>query len=294
MLTFFATAKPFRNQSATLQRNAIRSWQSLAPDVEIILFGNDEGVGEICDELGLRHEPNVETNEVGSKRLDYMFARAQQIARSDLLCYINCDIILLPDFCQALNRVCSLHSRFLMVGRRWDTSLQELVDFKAPETPQRLSHLATVQGVQRGPDCIDYFAFRRGLYPALPPLVIGRIWWDHFLTWKALQLGADLVDVSSCAVAIHQSHDYGYHPAGASGVWNDEQAQRNYQLAGGRWHLYTIADATHILESSGERRNWLRFWPPYWRLFRPKLAPAWMSFLEATRPIRHRLGLRKL
>ena len=99
MLTFFATAKPFRNQSALLQRNALQSWKSLRADVEIILFGEDEGARETCHEFGLRHEPCVELNEFGSKRLDFMFARAQQVARHDLLCYINCDILLLPDFC---------------------------------------------------------------------------------------------------------------------------------------------------------------------------------------------------
>src|ERR1051325_8105358 len=125
MLTFFATAKPFRNQSALLQRNALQSWKSLRADVEIILFGEDEGARETCHEFCLRHEPCVELNEFGSKRLDFMFARAQQVAPHDLLCYINCDILLLPDFCSALERVFALLSQFLMVVRRWDTDFVE-------------------------------------------------------------------------------------------------------------------------------------------------------------------------
>jgi hypothetical protein len=293
MLTLFATAKPFRNHSAILQRNALQSWKSLRPDIEIILFGDDEGAREICEEFNLRHEPQVARNEFGTKRLDYMFARAQEIACHNLLCYINCDIILLPDFCLALERVCAAHSHFLMVGRRWDVDIQQPLDFNLPDAAQRLRQLALSQGVQRGPDSIDYFAFPRGLYPELLPLVVGRIWWDHFLAWKALQLGADLVDVSPCVPVIHQNHDYGYHPAGAAGVWNDEQARRNYALAGGRWHLYTIADATHILESNGERRNWKRFFAPYWRFLRPKLIPIWFAFLDLTRPVRKLLGLRR-
>jgi len=293
MLTFFTTAKPFVSQSAVLQRNALQSWKSLSPNVEVILFGDDEGVLEVCREFGLRHEPHVERDEFGSKRLDYMFRRAQAIARNDLLCYINCDIILAPDFCVALERVSAARSRFLMVGRRWDLNIQDSFDFNAPDASARLRQLAFSQGVLRGPDAIDYFAFRRSFPWDLPPLVVGRVWWDHFLAWKALQLHADLVDVSSCAVAIHQNHDYGYHPSGAAGVWTDEQAQRNYRLAGGRWHLYTIADATHVLTPTGEHRNWTRQLAPYWRFLRPKVAPGWMFLLDATRPLRRFLGLRR-
>lgn len=294
MVTLFTTAKPFRDHAATIQRNALKSWTFLHPDVEVILFGDEEGVADVARELGLRHEPQVERCECGTKRLDYMFARAQQIARHSLLCYSNCDIILLPEFCGALERVSSLHSRFLMVGRRWDTDITNLVEFGSKGAETQIRQLAHRSGIQRGTDAVDYFAFRRGFYQHIPPLVVGRLWWDHWIVWKARQMGVDVVDVSGQVTAIHQNHGYGYHPAGAGGVWTDELTKRNYDLAGGRWHLYTIADATHVLEASGERRNWLRFWPPYWRFLRPKLAPAWMSFLETTRPVRHKLGLRKL
>ena len=77
------------------------------------------------------------------------------------------------------------------------------------------------------------------------------------------------------------------------GVWNDEQAIANYRNAGGRWHLYTIDDATHILESDGERSNPSRHFAPYWRFLRPHIIPYWHGFLNVTRPIRHRLGIRE-
>jgi hypothetical protein len=96
----------------------------LHADVEVILFGDDAGAAEIARELGLRHEPHVERNWFGSKRIDFMFARAQEIARHELMCFCNCDIILLPEFCAALGRVRARHERFLMVGRRWDTEIR--------------------------------------------------------------------------------------------------------------------------------------------------------------------------
>ena len=89
MLTFFTTAKPFRGHEGIIQRNALQSWKLLHPDVEVILFGEDEGAAEVCTELGLRHEPEIIVNPSGAKRLDSIFGRAQQIVSHELLCYCN-------------------------------------------------------------------------------------------------------------------------------------------------------------------------------------------------------------
>jgi hypothetical protein len=274
-----------------IQRNALASWTRLHADVEVILFGDDAGAAEVARELGLRHEARVERNRFGSKRLDTMFARAQEIARHEVLCYCNCDIILPPEFCEALERVRERHERFLMVGRRWDTDIREALDFSDAAWGKRVKEMAHARGVQQPGWSVDYFAFRRGLYAEMPALVIGRVWWDHWLVWKAREEGADVVDASEVVTAIHQNHDYGYHPAGAKGVWTDEQAKENYELAGGRWHLLTIDDATHILGGDGERGNLRRLWAPYWRYLRPKAMPAWFAVLDLTRPLRHALGM---
>jgi hypothetical protein len=138
MLTFFTTAKPFCGHHAIIQRNALKSWTLLHSDVEVILFGDEEGAAQTAEELGLRHEPQVERNELGTKRLDTMFCRAQKIARHDVLCYINCDILLLRDFSDAVKRVRQAHAQFLMVGRRWDTEIGESLNFAGHDWESRL------------------------------------------------------------------------------------------------------------------------------------------------------------
>ena len=65
MITFFATAKPFQGHSGIIRRNALQGWKLLHPDVEVILFGDDEGATEVRAELGLRHEPHVDRHESG-------------------------------------------------------------------------------------------------------------------------------------------------------------------------------------------------------------------------------------
>ena len=59
MLTIFSTPKPFVGHIDIIQRNAIKSWTLLHPDVEVILFGDEEGAAEVCQEFGIRHEPEV-------------------------------------------------------------------------------------------------------------------------------------------------------------------------------------------------------------------------------------------
>jgi hypothetical protein len=74
-----------------------------------------------------------------------------------------------------------------MVGRRWDTDISEAIDFGVADWSRATKILAKEHGVQQPGYPVDYFAFRRGFYASIPPLVIGRIWWDRWLVWKARQ-----------------------------------------------------------------------------------------------------------
>src|SRR5258708_4110787 len=203
MLTLFTTAKPFRGHTRVIQRNPIQSWSRLHPEVEIILFGNEEGAAEIAQELGLRHEAHAERNELGTKRLDYMFARAQAIARHDLLCYVNCDIILMQDFRRAIERVRATHREFLMVGRRWDTDVTEPLAFERADWATELRGLAMRCGRKCTAEWIDYFAFSRGMYGAdMPPFVL-PVFWDNWLVCKALDKGKPVMDRARAVRAVH-------------------------------------------------------------------------------------------
>jgi len=301
MLTLFTTAKPFRGHTGIIQRNALKSWNLLHEDAEVILFGDEEGAAEVARELGLHHEPRVEHNEFGTKRLDSIIRRAQEIARHELLCYINCDILLMRDFCAAVKRVREAHAQFLMVGRRRDLEICEFLSFAGENWEARLRARALRSGRRRGAEWIDYFAFQRGLYGRdLPPFVVGRVFWDNWLVWKALDSGYPVVDASAAVLAVHQNHDYGYHPQGKSGVFCGAEAERNCALAGGWRCLRTIADATEVLCAGELRPNPGRHWVAARRYVRQAVRVAyhdgveraWFFLLGLTRPARRKLGLR--
>lgn len=300
MITFFTTAKPLRGHNGISQRNALKSWTLLYPDVEVILFGDDEGAAAAADELHLRHEPYTERNEAGSNQVNYMFARAQAIARHDVLCYSNCDIIFMQDFCAAVARVKATEKQFVIVGRRWDTDIAQPCEFSSPDWQKGIHDLALQTGKQRTGDWIDYFLFTRGLFTNLPPFVVGRVFWDNWMVWKALDVKKPVVDVSQLVAAVHQNHDYSHHPQGKQGVWYGEEAAANLRLTGGWRHLRTIADATYVLRADGLHRNTARHWAAIKRYVRQAgriflynlLQPAWFAILDHTRFLRNAVGLR--
>jgi hypothetical protein len=293
MLTIFTTPKPFRGHINVIQRNALKSWTLLHPDVEVILFGDEEGAAEAARELGIRHEPHVERNEFGTNLLNDMFDKAEAIARHDMLCYVNCDIILTGDFLRAVERVRAEHRQFLMVGRRWDTPITTPIDFSGSGWSEKAHSFALSANAQRDEWWIDYFVFARGLWGRdLPPFAVGRACWDNWMVWKALDLKLPVVDASPAVVAVHQNHDYKHHPQGKRGVWEGEEARRNLRLAGGRYHQRTIADANMLLRSDGLHGNLKRYLSAVRRLYYPKARPIWFFVLDVTRPLRSVLGLR--
>ena len=293
MLTIFSTAKPFRGGDHIRQRNALRSWTLLHPDCEVILFGDVPGAREVAAELGIQHVPEVLRSQHGSVRLDDMFAHAQEIARHDLLCYANCDVVFLDSFIRAIAAVADWSKSFLTIGQRWDTPVEGPVNFDEPNWQRRVRDEALRAGKKQLPGAVDYFVFSRGLYSQMPPLVIGRVYWDHWLVWKARSMKVPVIDASADVLAIHQNHDHSYHPAGLEGVRMDPESKRNRALAGGQWHLYTIEHATHRLVEGRVGDKPGRWHVPFTFFVRTHASQFWYWTLKSTFRIRHALGLNR-
>lgn len=294
MLTLFTTPKPFAGHIAVIQRNALLSWKCLHPDVEVILIGNEEGAAAACRELSIRHVPEVKKNEYGTSYVASIFDQAHEIASHDVLCYVNCDILLMSDFRRAVESVTGLHKSFLLAGRRWDVDIQVPLDFQRPDWEKFALHMALQTNRQRPAQWIDYFVFPKGLYyRKIPDFVIGRTSWDNWLIWFALSSRAPVVDLSSDVCAVHQNHDYSHHPGGEKGAWQGEEAQENYRLLENGRKFRTLKSAVYVLHSGRLRANPSRWLVLPVRQLRGWLYSAWFSLLNLTRPIRHRLGLKQ-
>jgi predicted O-methyltransferase YrrM len=75
---------------------------------------------------------------------------------------------------------------------------------------------------------MDWWAFRRGLYDHMPPLLVGRTAWDNWLLAAALDRGIPAVDASRYVLAVHQGQSQRLDPSNAERVYNSDL----YQQAG--------------------------------------------------------------
>ncbi len=256
LLTLFSAPKPFTDPHiALIQRNAIQSW-TLLPDVEVILFGEEKGLAEAARELGVKHVPHVECNASGTPLISSMFRLARENSHSDLLCIINADIILMPDFIEAAKQALRLKDEFVLLGQRWDIDISHPLDFTAG-WQDRLRSTVHRQGSPHRPAGSDFFLFPSSCYSEVPPFAIGRAGWDNWMICKARREGWAVIDLTPSVMIVHQNHDYRHLPGGQP-HYNLPETGENIRLAGGVANIrYTILDATQQLVNG--------------RLLRPKM-----------------------
>jgi hypothetical protein len=276
-LTIFTTPKPFVGETAVQQRNAIRSWQALGDSVSVLLLGDDGGAAEVAEELGIELITDVERSRYTTPLISSLFGVAHRCSRSDLLCYVNADIILMSDFIRAIERIPA--RAFLACGQRWDFDLNDPIQFDDLSWSTELRARVQRQGSLHGVTGLDYFLYPRGLFGSLPPFVVGRGLWDNWFIFHARSRGIPVIDVTSEVLAVHQNHEY---LAVEGGVWEGPDAQNNRSLAEEMLYPFTISDATHHLVGG--------------RVVRARSLEQWLRFLEGQVAVglRRRARLRRL
>ncbi len=243
-----------------IQRNAIRSW-TLLPDVEVVLLGEEIGLAEAAKELGVKHLPNVARNESGTPLISSMFQLTRENSNSDLLCIINADMVLMPDFVEAAKQAVKLKEKFVLLSQRWDYDIATLLDFAAG-WESRLRESVRKQNQLHRPAGSDFFLFPKSCYEDIPDFIIGRAGWDNWMIYKARQQKWPVIDCTSSVMIVHQNHDYSHLPGGKS-HYEHPDTNENIRLAGGQANIrYTILDSTHRLvdgKLARPRLSYLRF-----------------------------------
>ena len=246
VLTLFTAPKPFTNPHiALIQRNALRSWQTLGKSVEVVLIGSDEGIAEAAAEFSFRHLPNVPVNALGTPLISGIFDLARQANQSPLLAYVNADIILFPNFLEVAQEVAAKLPKFLLVGQRWDLEITEPLSFEG-DWVEPLRKRVWRDGNLHVRAGSDYFIFPRACFKDIPDFTVGRAGWDNWMIFKARQENWPVVDCTSDLDIIHQNHDYSHLPNGQPHYRLPETGE-NIRLAGGRRTIFDLNDASHRL-----------------------------------------------
>jgi hypothetical protein len=254
LLTIFTAPKPFTNPHiALIQRNALRSWQSLGEDVQVFLLGEEEGLAENAAVLGLLHLPQVQRNSQGTPLVSSIFELARTNSQTPLLAYVNADILLMPDFVERARQVCAQADQFLMVGQRWDLDVRQELDFSAG-WPARLLEDMHARGRLHPPAGSDYFIFPRQCFADIPAFAIGRAGWDNWMIYHARRAGWPVIDATGALSIIHQDHDYSHLP-GSQSHYRLPETTENVRLAGGRRTIFSLHDADCYLDGGQIRRQ---------------------------------------
>jgi hypothetical protein len=286
-LTILAMPKAFHGHIGLIQRNAIASWTQLRPRPEIHLFGEDEGVAEIAAELRIHHLRDIARSEFGTPLLDDLLRRAREFAGTPLLCYVNSDIILLQEFLDSVTKIQAQLTNFLVVAHRLNINVAEIIDFAA-DGERKLRSEILPRGLPGNHTAIDAFVFPRDMYTQVPPLAIGRAWFDQWLIQDARRQDVPVVDVTEVARAIHQNHEYGHIAGGQQGAYWGEEARRNLAIYGGVPHAFTLLEVTHELKRDGRLRR-----VHFLRERHAAREWLWRTFVLRTASVRERLGLRR-
>ena len=260
LITLFSAPKPFTDPHiAMIQRNAIKSW-TLLPDVEVILLGEETGLADVAKELGVKHIPNVARNEAGVPLISSMFQLAREHSNSDLLCIINADMILMPDFVEAASTVfhggrvvqseardvSRLQRNFVLLSQRWDYDIESPLEF-AEGWESQLRETVRKQNQLHRPAGSDFFLFPKSCYADIPNFTIGRAGWDNWMIYKARKEGRAVIDCTPSIMTVHQNHDYAHLPNGKP-HYEHPETNENIRIAGGQANIrYTILDSTHQL-----------------------------------------------
>jgi hypothetical protein len=261
LITLFSAPKPFTNPHiAMIQRNAIKSW-TLLPDVEVILLGEETGLAEAAKELGVKHLPNVARNESGTPLISSMFQLARENSHSELLCIINADMILMPDFVEAAKQALKLKDKFVLLSQRWDYDITSPLEF-GNGWQRQLVEAVRKQNQLHRPAGSDFFLFPRSCYADIPNFIIGRAGWDNWMIYKARAEKWAVIDCTPSVMIVHQNHDYSHLPGGKP-HYEHPDTNENIRLAGGQANIrYTILDSTQQLVNGKLTRpqlTYLRF-----------------------------------
>ena len=224
------------------QFNAVRSWLRLQPPSNILLYMDTQ---ESCDrllnmhpsfaELRCQPAPCVNT-EFNRPRLDCIFNHANEHSKTDIIAFVNGDIVLSPYLAPVLDSVRKQYDQhFSMVSRRTDTLIDDdtlnswfsVIGDSATDHTDAVIEYSRRNGTMHSEWGIDLFVYTRTLFATLdfPPFLAGVYRWDNWLL-STLILHDDMrvVDASAPQLVIHQQSSEGQpqHNNRPGHEYNDE------------------------------------------------------------------------
>ncbi len=159
----------------------------------------------------------------GSPKMNCVFSvllkATSHLLESDIVGFINGDILIFESFAQTLRAITLQYEDFLMVGRR------RLTEHIPKPTAATFSWQRYEEQVKQfkldGGYAVDYFMlekrFASVIIHSFPPFIIGTQRWDNAFLASAFKVGLTVIDATLSAPVLHQGsnpiHNHGKRPA---------------------------------------------------------------------------------
>ena len=222
MITIFATPKNFEGEFKIIQENALSNWRTLSNQIEIFIMGDSIGAKEAAIRNNAKYIKDIPVTTHGTPTIPGLFQTAERFCHNNLLCYLNADMILPPNFMQIVKSLVKIKNKFLAVGHRWDIDIDYKINFKSEKKLEKFWTDARINSIRHPCTGIDYFVFKKGTFKCIPELVVGRPGWDNWLLWKTRHMRIPLIDLSENIFALHQNHSFKF--AGYKNQANRDQS----------------------------------------------------------------------
>ena len=201
----------YNNEEQLVHNLTIRNWLLFHPFVIPVLFATEAPLAEKCRRQGWDVRPVIETAADGVPVLKNMFLDAMSNYNTMFYAYSNGDILytnsLLETLVSGLESFITLDKPAMLVGKR--TNIDHVTNTEGSSW-QNIAVTAKRRGELFSARAEDYFITTPS-YPweDIPPLVIGRLWYDNWLVYNARKQGHLVIDATITLLAVHQTTSLG-------------------------------------------------------------------------------------
>lgn len=201
MITIYTYFESFEDEyTAMVQTNALKSWAMLEPNPEIIVFGNNPGVREICDQYGLNHIPNVRCGQSGAPYMDSMMRVVEEIGFFDkYLCLSPNTIVVDKNVCKAAYVLSKKMEHFLLICKDNIINRNEVKMLDFYNTQALDEHLGKKVIVTHAWND-GFYLFNKGYFDHHPPFLLGRGSYESWLYWYGGKYRKSLVWVKDAHI----------------------------------------------------------------------------------------------